>query len=140
MINLETTTINKSKSNRITGRIYLYIDDKFFPEASWNDSSIIILNWWCETFLYSKVGRYSFMDGPFYFIISKVSTQFHIEAFHEEQSIFSNLMDIDYFKESLIFAIEALLNVIDTNDWKLDKDYEQLKKNLKSLKKTAREC
>lgn len=135
MIKLEPNTILRSKSGKITGEIYLNFEERYFPEVGWNDFPVIILNWWSEVFSHEKSGRYSFMDGPFYFIISKASNTHYLETFYDDRPIFSTLIDIDIFKKSLINVIGALLSVIEKNDWNTGNDYELLKKNFKILKK-----
>lgn len=63
-------TLKQGTSGNITGKIFVEVDDYYFPEENWNDFPIIILSCWINNYLNSrrsKVGKFEmcFMDGPF---------------------------------------------------------------------------
>ena len=54
----------------VTGDIYFVSDWGSFPEASWNDFPVIVINWWLEGLARlddatSSSELLSFMDGPY---------------------------------------------------------------------------
>lgn len=72
MINiiLNSESVLKEKSGKITGEIYFEIDGRCFPEKGWNDFPAIIISWWIQEFLRTKRYKekdfeFMFMDGPF---------------------------------------------------------------------------
>jgi hypothetical protein len=65
-------SLQRSVTGSITGQICLRGPTGFFPEESWHDFPVVILNWWVTglgELASGKKGSFSgsFMDGPFSF-------------------------------------------------------------------------
>lgn len=127
MIELIQESIEKSKSGKISGVIYLKLADHFFPEEGWNDCPVILLNWWCELFSNGKVGDYYFMDGPFYFKIINEFDSYSFELFHNKTFLASHKIDIALFKISLLNSAKILLKTLQINGWNTENDSDIIK-------------
>jgi len=73
----------RNSSHQVFSEIYFQLDGKFFPEKSWDDFVVVILNWWIGNILSivnQKDGevRCDFMDGPFFFKVSMFGVYFSI--------------------------------------------------------------
>lgn len=73
---LSANSIIQEKSGKVTGTIYWDVEGSCFPDTSWNDFIIIIINWWTDAICriinhQSLTEAFDFMDGP-YFIKCRV--------------------------------------------------------------------
>lgn len=76
MIHIDEPSFERSKSDQVTGVIYFDLEDRQFPEKSWNDFVVVILNWWLSEIANLTSGKVDvvellFMDGPFLLRVRK---------------------------------------------------------------------
>lgn len=67
---LDSATLARSPSGQITAVIYVHVDDRAFPDASWSDLVVSVLEGWIAATLELFEGmttqaRLHFLDGPF---------------------------------------------------------------------------
>ena len=71
---VETASLRRAQSGRITGRVCLRGPAGDFPESEWSDFPVVVLTWWVEGLHDLASGRVAefrglFMDGPFSFTV-----------------------------------------------------------------------
>jgi hypothetical protein len=75
---VDASSLARSPSGSITGRIFLRSSAGEFPDARWFDFPVVVLSWWIEGLTRVVSGHSQsftglFMDGPFAFTIRLVS-------------------------------------------------------------------
>ena len=75
---VDATSLSRSPSGSITGRICLRGLAGDFPDAQWSDFPVVVLSWWIEGLARIATGQGRsftglFMDGPFSFTVRLVS-------------------------------------------------------------------
>lgn len=66
--------------NQTYGRIWVELDGAAFPDDEWIDFPVVIVGWWLQNIRTLILGNVSecrcrFMDGPYYFEVSKHSEE-----------------------------------------------------------------
>ena len=143
----ETVRLSKSPfSSQIFSQIYCQIDfDTFFPEKSWDDFTLTIMNWWvveAQKVIYLKTAEFLFMDGPFYFETSphsedrnNLEIKFYERTLHGKKLIFSidKIPKSNLIQEIIKGANTLLRSLQKINHLDLE-EYDKLENNLKSLR------
>ena len=127
-IGVDADSISISTNHKVTGVIYISTDNFSFPESSWNDFIVTILIWWAEKFEElltqdTKKSTFSFMDGPFYFEIERLTGDIVSIAFIEEldrkithKFIYANKNEI---MKSLLQTINLVIRTCKTLGYEL---------------------
>jgi hypothetical protein len=66
---VDTTTLDRSSHDSITGVVAIRADGVSFPDARWSDFPVVILSWWLEPISRilhgtTRIWECRFMDGP----------------------------------------------------------------------------
>ena len=120
-ITVEISSLKKGSSNTITGIINVSTDGFAFPEKSWNDSVVIVINWWLsslEKLLQpeSTSEKFSFMDGPFSFKVMK-GDQVHIHFYRECHLIKSIEVSHEELEKSILNAAKSVNDKCLSEGW-----------------------
>lgn len=128
MISLDLQTFRQiSKTDNVTGVIFLELQQGPFPEAGWSDFPVIILGWWIEAWLQLETSpkrsavQWRFMDGPYSATLTVTGAQ-SPDAF-----AFSNV------KRPLLEAGEHVVAYCEQRGM-LSRDLEPLRTNMQRLK------
>ncbi len=65
-VRVDSQTLRRGERGAITGTLAVRVGDTWFPEATWNDFTVVVLAWWCREAAALQAGspcRLDFMDG-----------------------------------------------------------------------------
>lgn len=145
MISLIIDSVRLSKSEvseQIFSEIYFHIrDDIFFPEKGWDDFSVIVMGWWlgkCRDIREGNTAVFYFMDGPFYFEVSKLNNnciiRFIKDKYHRKNILYSEEIDEEFFLRLILRSANLLIRSLPCEAKKLN-DVTVLINNFQSLQK-----
>lgn len=129
----------------IFGTFYISINDFYFPCHEWTDLITSVLDGWLFntlTLLDSSVDsiNFFFMDGPYYFNVSKINKEFiHIKFWDHEKLITKEPIINSFYNfcEQLLKVTHRVLYFYDhlNNSETLQEEYKELKDCIESLRK-----
>jgi hypothetical protein len=136
IVKIDASTLSLSPSGAITGNIYIKTDCFLYPEESWNDFVVVILNDWIKSIenIYQGGGEEHlfFMDGPFF--IKAALEKSHVRLlFHSDgQKIKSIVIDAkkNIFVESLFESAKEIIEECKKRKWN-GKEIIDLEKSLR---------
>lgn len=127
------------KNGNILSKIYLEIENVYFPEKEWVDFSVIIMTWWIDEILkiednYGEIHEFFFMDGLFKFTLSKDTDKWIMLLYNDDIVVaeYHNIK-IDDFINQVNKATNALLKSIDKKDFVVNKDIVYLNRLHRTL-------
>lgn len=125
-IQIDSSSLSKN-NNMITGVIYFDLNGNFFPEKTWNDFVIVLINNWVISSHniisnITKSEEFYFMDGPFSLKITKNSTNNCIVEFNENNttSVINFKITIEDFFCNILHNIIFLSNYCKQKGWETE--------------------
>ena len=140
----ERDSYKKTKLGSITGKIYVCLDEYYFPEKGWFDFALVVVTWWQDSTIKifkseSKREKFMFMDGPFYISVEKGENDSLGLSFIEwsNRRIIEKTGNIKYelLISELIKTSDDVINECKRNNWLSDDYYKccNLNVELRSL-------
>jgi len=134
---------------QITGLIHISVDGYSFPDAQWNDFTVVVLVHWMNEVVnkapeFDCDGYFRFFDGAFYFQLKTKSNVCTVEC-HEDgltdRVIFVSTFDFPKFIKSLVKAANAVLRACKTRGWDTRelKELEHSHMELAALQRSLKE-
>jgi hypothetical protein len=138
---IDFSTMHRSLSGAIWGRIFLDFGDKKFPDPYWDDLTTPILSAWLDAVsrLISRIdtsAAISFMDGPFEVRLDRIGNRqcllTCIDRHQSAQTVCSAYVDIRSFGESLIGIAKIFISRCAENRWR-DAEIDNLSRDSERL-------
>ena len=108
-------------STNVTGEVWLYVNERAFPEERWSDFPVIILGWWLQTFSHhrpSSPARMTFMDGPYDWTLKSQGVTASITANRDDVELFAaSGVPILAVRGALVGAAELTAAACRANEW-----------------------
>jgi hypothetical protein len=113
-------------SGTVTGVISVSSDGRAFPDAKWDDFIVTIVHWWllAATALVrgeNRDGRFSFMDGPYWFEVSLEERPWRLRFIddHEDQRrpILEGTVEPQDLIGSLLAVADTIISHCERHGW-----------------------
>lgn len=118
---VDTTSIERTGSGTVVGKIYLDVHEAFFPERGWFDFPVVILQWWLEALARLSSGasrreELRFMDGPFWVEIEVGSdvVSYRLVGLADEPV---GTLSLEAFRREALAAGRQLVEACDASGW-----------------------
>ncbi len=136
-LHINNNKILKNSLEGITSEIYFNVNNKIFPEINWNDSIIVILNFWLDEIIKMKnsntfEGDFLFMDGPLKIKIIKNDSKTQFKGFIQNKNVINEFINFDDFTSTVISGAIKVLTETKTRKWN-NKDIENLEAKIKNI-------
>ncbi|HEY5042927.1 MAG TPA: hypothetical protein VIK53_13090 [Verrucomicrobiae bacterium] len=140
VVEVDTSTLEKSSHGSITGVIRIQIDNVSFPDTRWNDFPVVILSWWLEPVCRIMQGKTriwgcKFMDGP---VTVRLEQQhddtWTLRCFHGDRVEFTATTSCRAFINSLLDAARQILRECQRRGWQ-SRDIEILDSAVRTIQR-----
>lgn len=138
-LKIDETSLEKSRSSLITGKIYFDCGAWQFPEINWDDFVVVVLSWWLSAVhrlltTRSDVEELLFMDGPFFVAIKNLGDdQCHLEGFRRgaTKAVFADEVSLKRLHGVILKAARQIEAACTARQWEND-DIRQLRSAIRT--------
>lgn len=142
-VDIDCTTLERSRSGAITGKLSVAFGGAWFPERQWYDFPVVVLDWWLAALLRLSTGeaQLRFMDGPFLVVLSlQKDGSCKLEGVEDRRAprvVIDAEVSFQHLVDSIARAAQLVCETCIEKGWSGDDEVRRLQSTLRMMTKSC---